>query len=295
MREERRKIRSASEYLESANRSLALIQRPDWLPFPQTASSSSSSGAKAEEQNAAADGGGEGRQRPPSGASASDRHPHSHSPVGTARINVSGLMFEAPQAVLQRDPKSILADLPGAAAKDRGDVRCEEGIYHLERDWWLFRYMLAFLRDGTLPGETALLVALYREANFYGLLQLQCAIEERKLHLREPPAEEGAGAGGDNGGKTGGDGSGNGKSGDGLRDKDKGKENENEGVVGKTKPPLMWWKSLPSWFTSVDEVVEQQKKVAKEAGEKREADWWVSTSYKGRNFVLKQDSEKDKK
>ena len=50
---------------------------------------------------------------------------------------------------------------------------------------WLFRYVITFLRDGTLPEDRSLLAQLYREAAFWNLKQLQIAIEEEKLHLRK--------------------------------------------------------------------------------------------------------------
>jgi len=49
---------------------------------------------------------------------------------------------------------------------------------------WLFRYVLTFLRDGTLPDDRSILAELYREATFWHLSQLQLAIEENKLNLR---------------------------------------------------------------------------------------------------------------
>ena len=36
LREERRKLRSACEYLESSNKSLAVVKRPDWLSLYNT-------------------------------------------------------------------------------------------------------------------------------------------------------------------------------------------------------------------------------------------------------------------
>jgi len=59
-----------------------------------------------------------------------------------------------------------------------------DGFYFFDRDWWLFRYILIFLRDGTLPDDRMLLTKLYREAIFWEFYELQQAIEEEKLHLR---------------------------------------------------------------------------------------------------------------
>lgn len=101
-------------------------------------------------------------------------------------------MFEVPSEILKRDPVSVLANLTKAAKSTTattGDadisvpiaIREEDGIFYIERDWWLFRYILAFLRDGSLPNETSLLIALYREAGVYACCQLQYAIEEKKV------------------------------------------------------------------------------------------------------------------
>jgi hypothetical protein len=170
-------------------------------------------------------------------------------------------MFEVPTEVLKRDTGSILANLPKAAAAAAADpaaiaVSEEEGVFLLERDWWLFRYILAFLRDGSLPNETSLLVALYREAGAYQCVQLQYAIEERKLHLREP--EAGA-------------------------DKKEGPAEPALKKESKDKPA--WWRGLPSWYKSVDEVVEQSKKAEAASVAAKEGDWWIGTSYKGKNFT----------
>ena len=46
---------------------------------------------------------------------------------------------------------------------------------------WLFRHILQFLRDGSLPDDRPLLAQLYREAAFFKLQELQTAIEEEKV------------------------------------------------------------------------------------------------------------------
>ena len=48
---------------------------------------------------------------------------------------------------------------------------------------WLFRHILQFLRDGSLPDDRPLLAQLYREAAFFKLQELQTAIEEEKVLL----------------------------------------------------------------------------------------------------------------
>ena len=46
---------------------------------------------------------------------------------------------------------------------------------------WLFRHLLQFLRDGSLPDDRPLLAQLYREAAFFHLNEMQKAIEEEKV------------------------------------------------------------------------------------------------------------------
>ena len=89
-------------------------------------------------------------------------------------INVGGQIFEITVEVLTRDPYSILA----------GICRCvpiiipnEDGLFYFDRDWWLFRHIISFLRSNTLPNELETLKELYMESSFYRLESLQKAIE----------------------------------------------------------------------------------------------------------------------
>jgi hypothetical protein len=91
-------------------------------------------------------------------------------------------MFEASDTILKRDPKSLLAQL---CSEEPPILPDPEGFYYFDRDWWLFRYVMIFLRDGSLPSDRSLLAQLYREAGFWHLNELQIAIEEDKLHLRK--------------------------------------------------------------------------------------------------------------
>lgn len=97
------------------------------------------------------------------------------------RVNIAGLMFEAPISVFSRDPKSLLTQLCSASPPLTPD---EDGVFYFDRDWWLFRHVMIFLRDGVLPDDRPLLSQLYREAAFWQLNEMQLAIEEQKLHLR---------------------------------------------------------------------------------------------------------------
>lgn len=73
------------------------------------------------------------------------------------RINVGGHLFETSEQVLKRDRGSLLAALVGDDAPLKAD---EEGVVFIDRDWWLFRNILCFLRDGRIPKDHDLLVQL---------------------------------------------------------------------------------------------------------------------------------------
>lgn len=157
-------------------------------------------------------------------------------------INVSGLMFEAPVSILKRDKNSLLAQLCSAEPPMVPDP---EGFFYFDRDWWLFRYILNFLRDGRLPDDRTLLAQLYREAAFWHLHEMQLAIEEEKLHLKHKvPAL----------------------------------------LLAKEKEePKAWWKTVPTWFQAVDEAKKKQEEEA--AAKKKKEDWWTDTTYKGKAFL----------
>jgi BTB/POZ domain len=63
-------------------------------------------------------------------------------------------MFEAPAWVLQRDAGSLLAQLCAPQPPITPDP---EGFFYFDRDWWLFRHIMTFMRDGTLPEDRLLL------------------------------------------------------------------------------------------------------------------------------------------
>ncbi|KAA0146106.1 hypothetical protein FNF29_08248 [Cafeteria roenbergensis] len=60
----------------------------------------------------------------------------------------------------------------------------------LDRDWWLFRHILAFLRSGpeALPSDSELLRQLYVESAYLRLQSLRTAIERRLVDRRLPQA-----------------------------------------------------------------------------------------------------------
>ena len=151
-------------------------------------------------------------------------------------INVGGLVFETYASVLKKDTSSLLSRLCDEDSPVKPDP---DGCFVFNRDWWLFRYILSFLRDGSLPDDRTLLAQLYQEAHFWELGELMCAIEENKLHLRE------------------------------TIDKD-GKPIVKAGADGKPIPKK-FWQEIPTWWHSVLEAEAKAKK-ASEA----KVDWWTT-------------------
>lgn len=91
-------------------------------------------------------------------------------------FNVGGQIFETTVGVLTRDPYSILA----GCCRVNGKViqpNPIDGIYYIDRDWWLFRHIISYLRSNVLPNELETLKELYQEASFYRLESLQRSIE----------------------------------------------------------------------------------------------------------------------
>lgn len=103
------------------------------------------------------------------------------------RLNVGGQIFEVSAKFLEADPDSLLAalsaaDCPLFAGEGDGGAG-RPRIAYVDRDWWTFRYVLIFLRDGVLPTSASLVLQLYREAGFWRLPSLMRAIEETHLNL----------------------------------------------------------------------------------------------------------------
>ena len=95
-------------------------------------------------------------------------------------LNVGGQVFETTVDVLTRDPYSVLA----ACCRIHSPIPKDEksGLFYFDRDWWLFRHILAFLRSNVLPNELETLKELYTEASFYRLESLMKAIENFPLN-----------------------------------------------------------------------------------------------------------------
>mmetsp|Transcript_20840 Transcript_20840/g.29969 ORF Transcript_20840/g.29969 Transcript_20840/m.29969 type:complete len:174 (-) Transcript_20840:98-619(-) len=94
-------------------------------------------------------------------------------------LNIGGQLFESTAEVLTRDPFSILA----ALCRKECPMPCEEDqrTFFFDRDWWIFRHILSYLRSSVLPTDLDTLKELYTEASYYRIELLQKAIEEIPL------------------------------------------------------------------------------------------------------------------
>ena len=99
-------------------------------------------------------------------------------PETKVTLNVGGQLFETTVGVLVKDPYSLLAGLCRQEPVLAPDAY---GVFYIDRDWWLFRHILAFLRSNILPNELETLKELYVEASFYRMESLQRAIEDLPL------------------------------------------------------------------------------------------------------------------
>lgn len=93
-------------------------------------------------------------------------------------LNIGGQLFETTVSVLTRDPFSILAAL---CRRDSHYVEDPHEPFYFDRDWWIFRHILAYLKSNVLPTDVDTLKELYTEATFYRLELLQKAIEDLPL------------------------------------------------------------------------------------------------------------------
>ena len=148
LREERKKARQEEAAIAEEAVSLAHVGRPDWWPAAHLTSSG--------------------------------------SPAARLRLRVGGQEFEVSKATLCQDPQSLLYALcqEDSAARVPGSEGGLSDTVVVDRDWWLFRFIVTFLRDGLIPGDRGIALQLYREAAFWRLGSLQRAIEEAHLHLK---------------------------------------------------------------------------------------------------------------
>ncbi|KAF1313209.1 hypothetical protein FI667_g17597, partial [Globisporangium splendens] len=106
-------------------------------------------------------------------------------------IDVGGQLFEISSALASKDSGSLLA----AFVDDGSPLSASECVcFRIDRDWWLFRYVLSLLRDGILPHDPKLLRELYPESEFWKLDSLRKAIEMRNIELLQIQQESEAAA-----------------------------------------------------------------------------------------------------
>mmetsp|Transcript_14385 Transcript_14385/g.34023 ORF Transcript_14385/g.34023 Transcript_14385/m.34023 type:complete len:258 (+) Transcript_14385:98-871(+) len=114
-------------------------------------------------------------------------------PSKRLRLRVGGQDFEVSREALCQDKHSMLYALcqPNSPALVPGEGGLADTVV-VDRDWWLFRFVVIFLRDGLIPEDRGTALQLYREASFWRLSSLQRAIEEAHLDLtRKPVSLEG--------------------------------------------------------------------------------------------------------
>jgi hypothetical protein len=98
-------------------------------------------------------------------------------------LNVGGQSFQCSRTLLRKDPDSLLCALTDSDSPLLADMEEGAAVACFDRDWWLFRYILAFLRDGTVPRDKEMLKRLYQEAVYWNLTSLQRKIEEGTMSV----------------------------------------------------------------------------------------------------------------
>lgn len=131
------------------------------------------------------------------------------------RINIGGQVFETTARVLLRSHPSALSDLaersivaahgplgtatPADAAlpSPPSTSSMSSAMWFFDRDWWVFRDLLQYLREGetALPRSREALRALYAEARFFGVAALREAVRRQYQRLAAAEAERAAVAG----------------------------------------------------------------------------------------------------
>lgn len=105
-------------------------------------------------------------------------------------LNVGGQIMEVSAEVLTKDASSALAAL---CRKKPQQGAGRPDVLYIDRDWWLFRHIIHYLRHDTLPSELETLKELYREASYYRLSSLQHAIEQLPVgRISKPQTVRGA-------------------------------------------------------------------------------------------------------
>ena len=97
------------------------------------------------------------------------------APDTRINLNVGGQIFETTAGILCKDRWSVLA-----ALCDRDEpiiAPDDDGTFFLDRDWWIFRHILNWLRTDALPQDPMVLLEMYNEAMFYRVEGLCRAIK----------------------------------------------------------------------------------------------------------------------
>ncbi|TYZ60784.1 hypothetical protein PybrP1_006417 [[Pythium] brassicae (nom. inval.)] len=101
-------------------------------------------------------------------------------PDDVIAFNVGGQLFKSTVKVWTRDRFSILAQL--CTTKPKLPKLCaEDDAFFFDRDFWIFQFIYAFLRDNSLPSSVDVLCELYCEASFYRIGLLRHAIESKMM------------------------------------------------------------------------------------------------------------------
>lgn len=89
-------------------------------------------------------------------------------------------LFKSTVKIWTRDRFSILAQL--CTTKPKLPKLClEDDAFFFDRDFWIFQFIYAFLKDNALPDAVDVLRELYCEASFYRIGLLRHAIESKMI------------------------------------------------------------------------------------------------------------------